>query len=270
MFPSPWPAPSPGGDQRDRKRASEAQRTVQQLVGSRQDRETHTRSWPPCSVLSPRWESIGAPWGLGVGGRWVPKRRLQRTDSGRGLGLAVWRQAERAGVRCAPREYGGRNPRPPLKPHCYHARTDGGPEPTEASFSLRSRGRGMRALGQCTSASSLPTCGSKVGTQASPRDHAASDTGLKSECPDGCGICGFQGLQTCGQITAWLQVLWAGALRGGASVSGLTRGLRESPAVLAPDLCPWACTGSFVRAVPEGHQGHLPEFPRLRQGQGQC
>ena len=76
----------------------------------------------------------------------------------------------------------------------------------------------MRALGQCTSASSLPTCGSKVGTQASPRGCAALDTGLKSQWPDGCGICGFQGLQTCEQITAWLQVLWACALRGGASV----------------------------------------------------
>lgn len=175
-----------------------------------------------------------------MGGRWVPKRRLQRTDSGRGLGLAVWRQAERAGVRCAPREYGGRNPRPPLKPHCYHARTDGGPEPTEASFSLRSRGRGMRALGQCTSASSLPTCGSKVGTQASPRGHAASDTRLKSECPDGCGICGFQGLQTCGQYNC----LAAG------SVGGCTQ--RRSQRVWADSQPPGESSSPGTRSVPVG------------------
>ena len=39
-LPSPWPAPSPGGDLRDRKGASEAQRRVQQLAHSSQNRET--------------------------------------------------------------------------------------------------------------------------------------------------------------------------------------------------------------------------------------
>ena len=37
------------------------------------------------------------------------------------------------------------------------------------------------------------------------------------------------------------------------------------------DLCWWVCENSgFVKTMPEGHQGQLPEFPQWRWCRGQC
>lgn len=142
--------------------------------------------------------------------------------------MAVWRQAEGAGVRRAPREVQGKEPtsttKAPLLTRAHKRKARAHPRPHSRGAP---RGRGMRALAQCTSASSSPTCGGKVGTQASPSGHAASDTGLKSECPAGCGICGFQGLQTCEQVTGAAAGSVACALRGGASVWADSQPLRR-------------------------------------------
>ena len=75
----------------DRKGASEARRRTQQSAEGRKERDRHRGSELPCCNPQPR-----TPAGTCRG--WVLNLRLQRTDPGRGLGLAARRQPEGPGV----------------------------------------------------------------------------------------------------------------------------------------------------------------------------
>lgn len=97
-----WKDPLPGNPftggeiSWERKGVSEAWRTVQQLHCGRHNRRTERNltdgpGHPP-ALPSPRHTSPGA------GGNRVLKLKLQRTDLGRGQGLAVQRHPEEAGV----------------------------------------------------------------------------------------------------------------------------------------------------------------------------
>ena len=84
-------------------RASEAQKKVQPLVCSRQNKARPAQGVLVILTAVPRGTSAGAQGREGVGetgsSGWVLRTPigLQRTDQGRGLGLAAWRQPEGAG-----------------------------------------------------------------------------------------------------------------------------------------------------------------------------
>lgn len=183
-----------------------------------------------------------------------------------------------------PGMFGGRNPHPPLKPHCSHARTKGGPEPTtEASLLVCSQWAwpcefwtSARVPAGCPRAEArLESKPAPAAMQLQTQGCTECATAVRSVDSSAAGIfldsapSGVRADNWCG-----CRLVCECALRGGASVwadSPLPRRARcATTAVLAPDLCLRACTGSFVRTVPEGHLGQLPESPRLRPGRGQC
>ena len=62
--------------------ASETQRCVQQLACSRQKRDQHTWSWPPCCILQPKIRISWSVWGL-VLKTWASADRPgERTEAG--------------------------------------------------------------------------------------------------------------------------------------------------------------------------------------------
>ena len=143
-------------------------------------------------------------------------------------------------------------------------------------------GVAMRLLDQCTSASRLPTSGGKAGIQASPwamqlRTRAEHECVAAVGSVDSSAAGSFLNSASSGvRADHWCGCRFVVSVHSEAQpASGLTHSFHgesrcATTAVLAPDLCLRTCTGSFVRTVPEGHLGQLPEFPRLRPGRGQC
>ena len=212
------------------------------------------------------------------------KLRLQRTDSGRGLGLAVWRQTEGAGVRYAPRDVRGKEPTSTIKAPPLTCTHKGRAEPTaEASLLVCSQG-----AWPCEFWTSAPAAAGCPQVEARLESKPAPEAmQLRTQAEPGCAVA--VGSVDSSAAGSFLNSAPSGvradnrcgcrfvvsAQSEAQPASGLTHSFHgesrcATTAVLAPDLCLRTCTGSFVRTVPEGHLGQPPEFPRLRPGRAQC